>query len=380
MPARLLSTLPLAIIVVLLSSLATGSHKSWVLPIKVLTIAMYESGEIGDGIPGEAELWIENEKMNYIMPIDGTSSPLYYNRHGHGLIITGIGIANAAATTMAVGLSPRLDLANTYFLIAGIAGTPPDMATLGTAAWSDKIVASDLCHQIDAREIPSSWEFSRFRLGCSEPWCDDGWTVGTEVYHLNPALTEWAYRLSKGVGLADSQEAQDYRKNYPAYLPANGPPFVTKCGNISGSTFFHGAIESDWATWWMQQWTQDGSQYCMTDMEDSGTLTALKRLADAGRISFDRVMVLRTASNFDQPYPGQSAQESIQYIDLGIPIAVENAYRVGSVVARHIIKHWPTWRRHIPPLPGIWYWLNDLPFRRDEASAAVPKKGAKATF
>lgn len=351
--SRLRNSLFLTSIVIFFSSAAFAWHESGILRLKVLTIAMYQPGDSGNGIPGEAELWIKNEHMHYTLPIAGAFSPLYYNRRGHGLIITGMGIANAAASMMAVGLNPHLDLSKTYFLIAGIAGTPPAMTTLGAAAWSDAVVTGDLCHHIDAREIPADWAFSNFRLGCGEPWCEDGWTVGTEVYYLNPLLTEWAYRLSRGVPLADSEAVRAYRRNYPPDLPAARAPFVTRCGNISGSSFFHGAIASNWASWWVQQWTQGTSRYCMTEMEDSGTLTALKRLAEAGKVSFERVMVLRVASNFDQPHLGQSAQESIRNnkLGFGIPVAVENSYRVGNAVARHIIHHWSTWDRGIPALP-----------------------------
>jgi purine nucleoside permease len=59
-------------------------------------------------------------------------------------------------------------------------------------------------------------------------------------------------------------------------------------------------------------------------------------------------MVLRTASNFDQQSPGKTAMESIQDKDnwSGFPIAIENAYRVGSVVAHDIINNWTTWNEH----------------------------------
>ena len=44
--------------------------------------------------------------------------------------------------------------------------------------------------------------------------------------------------------------------------------------------------------------------YYSTNMEDSGSLTAFRRLDNENFISFNRIMVLRTASDFDQQYPG----------------------------------------------------------------------------
>ena len=44
-----------------------------------------------------------------------------------------------------------------------------------------------------------------------------------------------------------------------------------------------------------------------TQQEDNATYNALARAAAAGKVDLKRLAVLRTASNFDRPYPGQSA-------------------------------------------------------------------------
>jgi len=175
--------------------------------------------------------------------------------------------------------------------------------------------------------------------------------MGTEVYHLNPALTEWAYRLSRDVELADSEKAWAYRLNFSEGTAARRAPFVTKGDIINSDTYWQGEILSDWAEWWTKQFTGGQGNYCMTTMEDTGTLTALSRLAAAGRVDLNRVMVLRTASDFDQPYPGQTTLQSLQADSGGYMLAIQNAYRVGSVVAQHIITHWDEWKDDVPPLP-----------------------------
>jgi purine nucleoside permease len=90
----------------------------------------------------------------------------------------------------------------------------------------------------------------------------------------------------------------------------------------------------------------------MAAFEDSGTLTALNRLAASGRIDLKRVMVLRAASDFDQQHPGQTALESLQASlndSTGGDIALENLYRVGSVVNAHILQNWNEWEKGVPP-------------------------------
>src|SRR5262249_2768424 len=45
------------------------------------------------------------------------------------LLTTGMGHANAAASTTALVLSPQFDLSHAYFVVTGIAGIDPDVGT-----------------------------------------------------------------------------------------------------------------------------------------------------------------------------------------------------------------------------------------------------------
>ncbi|WP_082063860.1 purine-nucleoside phosphorylase [Draconibacterium sediminis] len=310
---------------------------------KVIIITMMEMGDLTDDGIGEAQLWYQRDSLVNEMEIPGAYSPLYYNDNGEGLIITGGGLANATASVMALGLNPKLDLSNTYFIVAGIAGTSPQVCTLGSAVWSEWILDADLCHVIDAKELPDNWDFSRFRLGCKEVWCENGWTIGTEVTQLNSSLVKKAYEITKNVELFDIQEAQEIRNRFPANSAARREPFVTIGDNVAGNTFFYGKVYSEWADWWVKKWTNGQGTYYVTNMEDSGIVTALKRLSETNLISFDRVMALRTASDFDQQYPGENASDCINDTWVGFPIAVENAYRVGGFVAHEIVNNWAEW-------------------------------------
>ncbi len=84
------------------------------LRLKMLTITMLEKGTVHDGNPGEAELWVRNEKMKSTMRVPGGASLLYYNANGHGLTVTGMGASKATASARALGLNPHLDLRETY--------------------------------------------------------------------------------------------------------------------------------------------------------------------------------------------------------------------------------------------------------------------------
>ena len=87
----------------------------------------------------------------------------------------------------------------------------------------------------------------------------------------------------------------------------------------------------------------------MTNMEDSGTLTALRRLAREHRVDLQRVLVLRTASNYTMPPKGRTAAWSTtaEYPEDGVP-ALEAAYQVGNRVAQQLLKNWSVYRDKLP--------------------------------
>ena len=87
-------------------------------------------------------------------------------------------------------------------------------------------------------------------------------------------------------------------------------------------------------------------------MEDTGTMQALTALARAGRVDLDRVLILRTTSNFTTQHQGISAAESLagegQNYSAFRP-AVEAACVVGSAVVNEIVDHWDIYG---PKSPG----------------------------
>jgi purine nucleoside permease len=332
---------------------ATAAAPSVIAP-KVLTVTMFQTGDPLAGGSGEASVWVEKDKLDQVVQIPGSFSPLYCNASfEHCLVITGVLAANAAATVMAVGLSERVDLSHTYIMVAGIGGGPPDKITVGAAAWADWIVSGDLVTELDAREMPPDWEYPKASLGCAQQWCPDGFRTGTEVFRLDPTMTGWAYDLSKDVVLEDDPTARAYAQNYPEEI-ARGAPFVTTCAILGVNDFIHGTLMSEWSTWWVSQWTEGRGEFCMSADEEGGIFTALQRLEAAKRVDMRRVMVLRVATDIDRQYPGQTAGESLAESlnsTFGF-VGLDNIYRVGSPVVREILDNWDRWRDGPPPLPS----------------------------
>jgi purine nucleoside permease len=94
-------------------------------------------------------------------------------------------------------------------------------------------------------------------------------------------------------------------------------------------------------------WTGGEGEFVTTAVEDSGILEALRFLDAGGRVDMQRVMHLRTASNFSMQPPGMSAAQSLTRETDGfgdMRPAVENLWRVGSRVAREIVNNWDVMR------------------------------------
>lgn len=312
------------------------------IPIKVVVVAMYELGKLTGDEAGEAQLWVEREKLNRALPFPMGEYELRMNDSGLLVICTGGGITNAATSIMALGTDPRFDLRKAYWLVAGIAGGDPLDVSLGTAAWARHVVDGDLLYEIDAREIPKEWPYGLLPLGAKKPNDKaDGWTVDTIHFPLNAALTEWAYALTKDHPVADSPGIADFRKQFAGYPNATRPPFVTIGDNLASSTYWHGERMNGWANDWLKLQAGPSANFMMTNMEDTGTLTALRRLSRSKLVDLQRVLVLRTASNYTMPPPKQSAAWSTTapYPEKGRP-AVEAAYQVGNRVVQELLRGW----------------------------------------
>jgi len=330
------------------------------IEIKVVVIALFEQGADTGDAPGEYQYWVEREHLDTVLPFPQGNHDLRLNTQSGVLgILAGVGETRAAASMMALGLDPRFDLTHAYFLVAGIGGIDPAAGSLASAVWSDYVVDGDLGYEIDAREIPHATEAERklwttgyIPLRKNVPF-EQPLAKGDEllVYRMNPALVEWAYKLTKDVELPDSPELKQLRTQF-AGEAAHRPPFVMIGGNLSASTFWHGQLMNQWAEDWVKYMTAGKSRYAISAMEDTGALQSLTYLARAGRVDLGRVLVLRTASNYDVPKIGLSAAESIAQTKLGHYTAflpsLESAYRVGHVVVDSIVANWAADRERIP--------------------------------
>lgn len=324
------------------------------IAVKVVVVTMFENGEVTGDNPGEFQFWVERSKLDKALPFPLGEHPLRMNADGVLGICVGGGIPNATASIMALGLDPRFDLSQAYWLVAGIAGGDPEDISLGSAAWANYVVDGDLVYELDAREMPEDWPYGLIPLGAKKPAetpkdIYTGWTLNTIAFTLNPELTQWAYQLTKNTPLQSTKAVKEFREQYSTYPNAKREPFVTVGDTLSSSTYWHGRHLNKWANDWMKLYTDGKANFMTTNMEDSGTMTALHRLARTGLVDTDRVMVLRTVSNYSMPPADKATSWSItaDYPDDGKP-ALETAYRVGSQVVNALVTDWDKYKVATP--------------------------------
>jgi purine nucleoside permease len=321
------------------------------IPVKVVVVTMFEVGADTGDAPGELQYWVERDHLDQVFPLPAAYHDARMNSEGELAIVTGQGTAHAAATIMALGLDPRFDLSHAYWLIAGIAGGDPEQASLGSAVWANWVVDGDLGYEIDAREMPTGWPTGILPLRKATPFEAPAVPLPGQVYHTNRGLMLWAYGLTKNIPLPDSDHLKEIRARFDGAM-AHNPPQILLGDEVSSSRYWHGKLMDAWATRWMSYFTNGEGRFATTAMEDTGTLQSLQYLAKAGKIDWQRILVLRTVINYDQQARGTDAATSLSNQRIGqygayLP-SLESAYTVGHALTGELIKNWDKYRGQVP--------------------------------
>ncbi|RDX44750.1 purine nucleoside permease [Lentinus brumalis] len=329
-------------------SLATYGATTWSSPPykktitpKVFIIGMFaDEGESWSGIP-EFNLLEKN------ITVPGFS-PLFPQAHCTAdgdicQLVTGEAEINAAATITALVNSPHFNLTQTYFLIAGIAGISPKLGTLGTVTFARFAVQVGLQYEFDAREKPDNFTTGYVPQGSFSPDEFPQELYGTEVFEVNENLRQFAIRMAKKGRLADNEPSRTYRTNYasdPAFAAGAGPPSVVACDTATSDQFWTGALLGAAFEDTTKLFTNGTGTYCTTQQEDNATLEALLRGALTRRVDFSRVIIMRTASDFDRPFDGETAAENLFLMSPGYDISIKNIPAAGVPVVMGILDGW----------------------------------------
>ncbi|MFC0337061.1 Purine nucleoside permease [Kushneria avicenniae] len=265
------------------------------------------------------------------------------------LMTTGKGYANAATSISTLAFSPEFDLSDSWFLVSGVASIDPHQGTLGSPTWPRYLVDFGIQWELDARDVPEGWTTGYLSINTHTPTQDPHQEYGTEFYHLDDALVDRAVELSRGVELADSDNAAAYRKHYD-HAPANEAPAVVQCDSVSSDTWWYGNRLADRAGQLGKQVAGDKASICTGQQEDNAILTALKRADEAGRLQRERTVVVRAGASFNRPYEGLSDADGLTgYAKQGgYTPALTNMVRAGYPLIESIVTDWEDWQEGVP--------------------------------
>jgi purine nucleoside permease len=329
------------------------------IPIRVVVVTTFEIGNDTGDTPGEFQNWVEKLPLPAVLPFPQGYHPLRYNPAKHVLgIVTGEGPSRMASSITALANDPRFDVSHAYWLLAGIAGVDPNVASVASAVWAPQVVDGDLAYEIDAREIPSDWTTGYVPFNRSSPYQQPVPPVasdsGTNAFTLNAGLVDWAYKLSsRTVQLADDSNLQQLRARYTGFPNAQRPPAIMKGTVLAAGTFWIGTLLNTWAENWVNYWTSGQGVFTTTAEEDAAYMQALTFLSKAHGVDLQRVMVLRGGSNYSVPPPGETAAQLLAgevnatgYS--GFIESLSSAYAAGSVVVNELSRNWYWYRDQVP--------------------------------
>jgi purine nucleoside permease len=185
--------------------------------------------------------------------------------------------------------------------------------------------------------------------GPSQPFNANG---VQQVFQLNASLADWAFRLTKNTMLPDDSTLRRVRAGSPSYPNAIKPPFVLKGDDLAADTFWLGDLLNTWAENWISYWTVDQGRFAMSDFEDAGVGQALQFLSQAGRADHNRLLVLRSASDYTVQPEGRTPAQFLAGENSGglsgYREALDDVYQVASIVVKELSSNWSAYENRIP--------------------------------
>jgi purine nucleoside permease len=252
---------------------------------------------------------------------------------------------NAAATVSALVHSQSFDLTSTYFMVAGIGGVNPEVATICAVTFARYAIQVAMQYEIDPRELPANFSTGYVPQGSTLPSEYPQSIYGTEVFEVNQNLQRIAASFARKATLNDSSAAVTYRAKYATsdlYAAALETPSVIECDVATSDVYYSGKLLGEAFSNYTKLVTNGTGNLCTTAQEDNATLEVLLRAATTKLVDFSRIIIMRTASDFDRPYPGEEASVNLFESSKqgAFAPAIKNIYLAGIKVVEGILDGW----------------------------------------
>lgn len=206
----LIGLLASAALPALAQNVSTSSNST--LSPQVMIISMFAP---------EQNVWLApyNLTTNYtVMGLSPKFPQIHCNSNGTICqVTTDEGTANAAASIMATTLSSKFNLTQTYFMVAGIAGVKPEVASIGSATFARYAVDIDLIHAVVDTEKPANFSSSFWGQGTYAPGIKPKDLYGSEIFELNSTLRSAAANLAvtmANISSIDTPDLSAFRMMY----------------------------------------------------------------------------------------------------------------------------------------------------------------------
>ncbi|ODV79067.1 purine nucleoside permease [Suhomyces tanzawaensis NRRL Y-17324] len=325
---------------------ANDLHSSYGKPFaiyqpKAFIVSMFEL---------ERDPWLKELDFVHNITLPGLSPayPTLYCSTNYTIcqITTGEGEINAASTITALTLNPLFDLSKTYFLIAGIAGGEPAYTTLGGVTFAKYAVQLALEYEVDYVDYHNTmpnWTTGYYAYGTHDQNEYPGNVYGTEVFEVNEQLRDRAVELASRAELNNGTEQNAKFRSLYNQTAARSLPAIAKCDVATSDVYFYGATLNNYFSSFASMMTNGSAVYCASAQEDNASLEAFVRAQKFGLVDYDRIVVMRTISDFARPPPLMD-NNTVGFFNQadqgGIQASLDNLVKAGLPFIHDILAEW----------------------------------------
>ena len=309
------------------------------LPVRILILPKFETGEMAGDFPGEAQFFYEEYLAGgetYTVSGCPDTIPLYY-KDGVALGLVGQGKIATALNTAAILSDARFDFSGAYILAVGCGGVAEGYGVMGDVYVISAAVDYDLGHKADPREMSAESETT---------WFHDESFDDSAVIRLNEDLTDRLYDLVKDVSLQTTDRTVEFlQREYPDEEWAGRQPQVLRGTSVTRDNFWKGRYGHQNALLVTETYSCS-DPYAITEMEDVAVGHAAKCFG-----MLDRLIILRVGVNMDVFPEGVTpevlwgpasddhlaSEESMESVDI-FETAMHNCFAAGSVLIDAILE------------------------------------------